>query len=67
MTNDHYVNCPHCKQPMNVSRQFHHMEKENLSYMAIYGCTHCKFPFGLVYGIDGLQCYETLLLNSNGK
>ena len=64
---DHFIKCPFCNHPNDVNKQFYIMECNGLSYMNVKSCQKCKSSFGLTYGMMGLHCYETLLLNSNGK
>lgn len=64
---DRMIECPHCKQLVNVSKSYNQMVNDNRSYCNVRSCPNCDVSFGIVVGMMGLQCYETLLVNSNGK
>jgi uncharacterized C2H2 Zn-finger protein len=61
---DIMVGCPHCKQLVNVSKSYNQMVNAERSYCNVRSCPNCQVSFGIVIGMMGLQCYETLLLNN---
>ena len=61
---DKFITCPHCNHSNDVNKQFYIMERDGLNYMNVKSCSSCKSSFGLAYGMMGLHCYETLLMNN---